>query len=104
MPLVDLFVASTGMSFPGYEHEEYHARVLYRGVHLLGVEEPRFASLEFGFGHLTEWIGESGFRGERTLTPRISRSVQRHLAISGGRRRRHRTRPGIDYAYVPSGG
>src|SRR5436309_10716698 len=72
MTLVDSFVTSTGMSFPGYEHEEYHARVLYRGAHLLGVEEPRFSSLEVSLGHLTGWIGESGFRGERTLTPKGS--------------------------------
>jgi hypothetical protein len=72
MTLVDSLVASGGMSFPGYQHEEYHARVLYRGVHLLGVEEPRFSSLEFSLGHLTEWVGESGFRGEKTLTPKGS--------------------------------
>ncbi len=70
MTLVDSFVAGGGMSIPGYEHEEYHAQVLYRGAHLLGEAEPRFSGMEVNLTHLTDWVGESGFRGERTFTPR----------------------------------
>lgn len=69
MTLVDSFLASGGMSIPGYEHEEYHARVLYRGAHLPSADEPRFSSLEVNLAYLTEWVGESGFRGQRTFTP-----------------------------------
>lgn len=70
MTLVDCLVMNAQFSAPGYAREEYDAKVAYKGAHFSEESDVRFSSIEVSFTHLTDWIGETGFKGQRIVTPK----------------------------------
>lgn len=70
MTLIDCFVMNAQFGVPGYAREEYDAKVAYNGAHFSEDGDIRFSGIEVSFTHLTDWVGDTGFKGQRVFTPK----------------------------------
>ncbi len=70
MTLIDCLVMHAQFGVPGYAREEYDAKVAYKGAHFPENGDTRFSGVEVSLTHLTDWVGDTGFKGQRVFTPK----------------------------------